>query len=244
MNTTNGEIVAGGNGQGNRLDQLDRPTDVVIDKKSDTLIICDNGNDRLIRVSHHNRKYQPTIILNSSCNTLAIDNNGILYIADTKDHSVKQWREGELHATIIIAGGIGETCLSSQSICPDYLFVVQNDSVYISNSIGHRVLKWIKDVKEPVFVAGGRGLANDLKGLFQPKGLFVDQLSNIYVVDRGNHRVMRFSKGSREGRIVVGGYGRWRTATSVGNTRRYSIRSTKQSVCHRFWEFSSTKIQH
>ncbi|CAF4327187.1 unnamed protein product, partial [Rotaria sordida] len=27
MGDTNGQVVAGGNGQGNRLDQLDRPTE-------------------------------------------------------------------------------------------------------------------------------------------------------------------------------------------------------------------------
>ncbi len=69
------------------------------------------------------------------------------------------------------------------------------------------MLKWTKDAKEAVFVAGGEGQGNTLKQLFRPGGLSIDHLSNVYVVDRGNHRVMRFSKGSREGNIVVGGYG-------------------------------------
>ncbi|CAF2122252.1 unnamed protein product, partial [Rotaria magnacalcarata] len=35
--TTNGQVVAGGNGQGNGLHQLDRPTDVLSDKEIDSL---------------------------------------------------------------------------------------------------------------------------------------------------------------------------------------------------------------
>ncbi|CAF4639838.1 unnamed protein product, partial [Rotaria magnacalcarata] len=37
--TTNGQVVAGGNGAGNGLNQLNYPTDVLIDKETDSLII-------------------------------------------------------------------------------------------------------------------------------------------------------------------------------------------------------------
>ncbi|CAF3332309.1 unnamed protein product [Rotaria socialis] len=39
--TTNGQVVAGGKGEGNGLHQLDRPTGVLINKEADSLIICD-----------------------------------------------------------------------------------------------------------------------------------------------------------------------------------------------------------
>ncbi|CAF1512885.1 unnamed protein product, partial [Adineta steineri] len=42
--TTNGQVVAGGNGQGNRLNQLNQPSVVLIDEETDSLIICDFGN--------------------------------------------------------------------------------------------------------------------------------------------------------------------------------------------------------
>ncbi|CAF5097314.1 unnamed protein product, partial [Rotaria magnacalcarata] len=50
--TTNGQVVAGGKGQGNRLNQLDGPTNVLLDKDTDSLIICDQGNQRVVRWSH------------------------------------------------------------------------------------------------------------------------------------------------------------------------------------------------
>ena len=43
-NATHGLIVAGGNGQGKRLNQLDHPTDVIIDRQNDDLIIADQRN--------------------------------------------------------------------------------------------------------------------------------------------------------------------------------------------------------
>ncbi|CAF2187012.1 unnamed protein product, partial [Rotaria magnacalcarata] len=42
--TTNGQVFAGGNSEGSGLNQLDRPTDVLIGKETDSLIICDQGN--------------------------------------------------------------------------------------------------------------------------------------------------------------------------------------------------------
>ncbi|CAF2239530.1 unnamed protein product, partial [Rotaria magnacalcarata] len=38
--TTNGQVVAGGNGAGNGLHQLNRPSDVLIDRETNSLIIC------------------------------------------------------------------------------------------------------------------------------------------------------------------------------------------------------------
>ncbi|CAF4679955.1 unnamed protein product, partial [Rotaria socialis] len=49
--TTNGQVVAGGNGEGNGLHQLNGPRDVLIDKETDSLIICDRGNTRVVRWS-------------------------------------------------------------------------------------------------------------------------------------------------------------------------------------------------
>ncbi|CAF4840207.1 unnamed protein product, partial [Rotaria socialis] len=46
INETNGIVIAGGHGQGNAPNQLSCPTDVLIDKETNSLIICDRGNKR------------------------------------------------------------------------------------------------------------------------------------------------------------------------------------------------------
>ncbi|CAF4734607.1 unnamed protein product, partial [Rotaria sp. Silwood2] len=51
MGDTNGQVVAGDNGAERRLDQLNEPTDVLIDKETDSLIICDSENRRVVRWS-------------------------------------------------------------------------------------------------------------------------------------------------------------------------------------------------
>jgi DNA-binding beta-propeller fold protein YncE len=65
-------------------------------------------------------------------------------------------------------------------------------------------MKWIKDAKEGIVVAGGQYGGTSLAQLNRPQGVLVDDLGNVYVADSYNHRIMCWSKGSKEGRIIVG----------------------------------------
>ena len=71
----------------------------------------------------------------------------------------------------------------------------------------HRVMKWNKDAKEGIVVAGGQGQGSALTQLSYPNGLFVDTSSTIYVADSYNHRVIRWPKGAQQGTVIVGGNG-------------------------------------
>ena len=44
-----GHVVVGNNGQGHTINQLSYPTGVIVDKKNDSLIICDYMNRRVVR---------------------------------------------------------------------------------------------------------------------------------------------------------------------------------------------------
>ncbi len=74
-----GKIVAGGNEKGNRTDQLNHPRDIIVDKKTDSLIICDKENRRVIRWSRQNGTNGEAIISDISCSHLTMDNHGDLY---------------------------------------------------------------------------------------------------------------------------------------------------------------------
>ncbi|CAF2109200.1 unnamed protein product, partial [Rotaria magnacalcarata] len=63
--TTNGQVVAGGKGKGNGLNQLNQPTDVLIDKETDSLIICDCWNQRVVRWSRRNGTTQGEVLIDN-----------------------------------------------------------------------------------------------------------------------------------------------------------------------------------
>jgi hypothetical protein len=76
--TMEGRLVAGGNGMANRMDQLNDPRDVVVDKKNDSLIICDRTNRRVVRWSRqHGTTSGEIVIDNIDCCGLAVDDEEI-----------------------------------------------------------------------------------------------------------------------------------------------------------------------
>ena len=71
---TSGIVLAGGNGPGNRPDQLNYPTNVIFDKETDSLIICDRGNRLVTRwPCRSGTRSGETIIDNIACWGLAMD---------------------------------------------------------------------------------------------------------------------------------------------------------------------------
>ncbi len=207
-NATNGQIVAGGNGEGNKTNQLYYPTDVIIDKENNSLIISDKGNRRVMRWSLENKTKNGQIIIEDiDCWGLTMDKNGSLYVSDCVKNEVRQWTRGDQNGTIV-AGGNGKGDFLNQLNSPSNIVIDEDYSLYVSDRDNHRVIKWLKDAKEGIVVAGGNGKENSLTQLSYPRGVIVDQLGQIYVSDGGNDRVMRWCEGAKEGTIVVGGNGR------------------------------------
>ncbi|CAF4700534.1 unnamed protein product, partial [Rotaria magnacalcarata] len=78
--TTDGYVVAGGKGKGDGLHQLNHPRDVLIDKETDSLIICDRDNRRVVRWSRRSGTTQGEILIdNIDCYGLAMDEQRYLY---------------------------------------------------------------------------------------------------------------------------------------------------------------------
>ena len=205
-NLNNPQIVAGGNGKGDRNDQLNGPTNMIIDQQNDSFIICDWRNRRMVRWPRRNGRTGEVLISNIDCFDLMMDTDGYLYISDWKKHEVRRWKIGEENGTIV-AGGNGQGDRLDQLDTPFCIFIDEDQSVYISDTNNCRVMKWMKGAKEGIVVAGGHGRGNGLRQLSYPRGIIADQLGILYVVDCGNSRVMRWSKGAEDGAIVVGNNG-------------------------------------
>ncbi|CAF4361119.1 unnamed protein product, partial [Rotaria magnacalcarata] len=205
--TRNGQVVAGGNGYGNGLHQLNSPSDVLIDKETNGLIICDWGNDRVVRWSRRSGATQGEILIdNIRCWGLAMDEQRYLYVSDAGKDEVRRYQLGEKNGTLV-AGGNGEGDELNQLNSPAYLFVDRDHSVYVSDRYNHRVMKWVEGAKEGIVVAGGQGQGSALTQFNDPNGLFVDTLGTLYVADSWNYRVMRWTQGAKQGTVIVGGNG-------------------------------------
>ncbi len=220
MNAGNGEIVVGRNGQGYGLDQLDGPTDVIIDQETNALIIADPSNRRVMQWSYQNKTNGEIIIRDIDCSHLALGKNGCLYVSNQVKNEVRRWKRGENGQGTIVAGGNGN---GNQLNCPTFIFVDEDDSLYATDQNNHRVMKWKKNAKEGIVVAGGNSKGKSLRQLSSPEGIIVDQLGQIYVADFDNNRVMRWCDGEEEGTIVVGGNERGQEPNQLNGPRGLSF---------------------
>jgi sugar lactone lactonase YvrE len=201
-----GHVVAGGQGKGSGLHQLNRPADVLIDKETKSLIICDRDNRRVVRWPLNNGTRGEVLVGNIGCYGLAMDKQGCLYVSDTEKHEARRYTRGDTHG-IVVAGGNGKGDQLNQFNGPRYIFVDEEQSVYVSDWKNHRVMKWLKAAKEGIVVAGGKGKGKELTQLDHPRGVWIDDMGTVYVAEWGNNRVTRWPKGETRGIVVVGGNG-------------------------------------
>ncbi|CAM4849321.1 unnamed protein product, partial [Rotaria magnacalcarata] len=198
--TTNGQVVAGGNAQGNGLNQLSSPIDVLIDKEIDCLIICDSGDQRIVRWSRRSGTTQGEVLIGTTCAGLVRDEQRYLYVCGARKHDVRRYQLGEKNG-ILVAGGNGKGDELNQLSYPTYLFVNGQQNVYVSDCGNHRVMKWTKGATED-----------------GPQGIFVNTLGALYVADSGNHRVMRWTQGDKkQGTVIVCGNGYGAGANQFSN---------------------------
>ncbi|CAF1097674.1 unnamed protein product [Adineta steineri] len=214
----NGEVIAGGNERGSGLHQLHEPADVLVDKETDSFIIADWGNRRVVRWSRRSGTTQGEILIDDiECWGLAMDVYGYLYVSDTEKHEVRRYRLGEKNGTLV-AGGNDQGAGFNQLNKPRCIFVDQQQNIYVADTCNHRVMRWNKDSTEGIVVAGGHGEGKTLKQLWYPKGLVVDCFGTLYVADSFNHRVMRWIPGSKpQVTVIVGESGRGAGANQFNN---------------------------
>ena len=171
------------------MDQLYRPTDVLIDKETNSLFIADQGNRRVLRLPRREETTQGEVIVdNIYCWGLAMDHLRYLYVSDWNKDEIRRYTIGDRNG-IVVAGGNGRGSQLNQLNYPTYLFVDEEQAMYVSDRYNHRVIKWNKDANQGIVVAGGRGKGSALTQLSHRNGLFVVTSGTIYVVDSWNDRV-------------------------------------------------------
>ena len=202
MGEKNGKVIAGGRAQGNRLDQLYYPTNILIDKVTNSLFIADGGNGRIVRWFRCERTTQGEIIIdNIDCYGLTLDHQRYLYVSDTEKHEIRRYTIGDKNG-VVIAGENGEGNQLNQLNCSTYLFVDEKRAVYVSDFDNHRVMKLNKGEKEGIMIARGQGQGNGLIQLYD-RGLLVDSSGILYVADHYHRHVVCSSKVLLQDTVIV-----------------------------------------
>ncbi|CAF1182395.1 unnamed protein product [Adineta ricciae] len=202
-----GSTICGGNGRGDKLNQLSYPGGIFIDKHRN-IFIADWGNDRIVRwkrnenqgtvVAGGNGKGNSLNQLNEPTDVIFDEQNNSIIIADFGNRRVMRWFLNTNQSEILI-----------HNISCWRLTMDKFGFVYVSDREKHEVRRWKKGEKgEGTLVAGGNGKGDQLNQFNVPTSLFVDDKQSIYVSDLGNHRVMKWRKDAQEGIVVAGGNGK------------------------------------
>ncbi|CAF1509741.1 unnamed protein product [Adineta ricciae] len=144
----NGTTVAGGNGQGSRLDQLWNPGFILIDDNY-TIYISDTWNNRIMKwVKNATEGIMFNGIINPNFlekpQGLAMDRLGQLYIADSENHRILRWREGEKQGEIII-NEYGKGRWSVYLNEPNDILFDSQGNLIVSDNGNSRVQKFVLD---------------------------------------------------------------------------------------------------
>ncbi|CAF1014546.1 unnamed protein product [Adineta steineri] len=207
FNDTIGEVVAGGNGIGNRIDQLRNPSDAILNKKDSSLIICDFKNDRVVKWFRQGYiTLQQIRIPQIRCWSLAMDNNGDLYVSDMIKDEVSRWKEGQTSG-IKVAGKSRNTGPTNWVYNFAYIFIDEYYSVYVADSVNGEAMEWKKDAKNGTIVARGR--INETKPNSPPRlsGVVIDCVGNIYVSNAMTCQITRWLPGAIFNGTIAGGQG-------------------------------------
>ena len=195
--------LAGKNLREYRNDLLAGLTDIAFDKSSNSLIICDYHNRRVLQWFPKNEEYEKVLIRNIECFGVALDDKGFFYISDTENHQVKRYKIGKRRG-VVVAGGNEQGHQLQQLNHPTYICIAGDQTVYVSDSWNDRVVRWDKGAETGVIVAGGNGKGKNRNQLDHPTGILVDQSGTVYVADYWNNRIMRWYNGAKEGTIIAG----------------------------------------
>jgi sugar lactone lactonase YvrE len=215
-------VFAGGPEPGNQLNQLNYPTDVLIDKDTNSLIISDQGNKRVVRWPLDNGTQGEVLVDNINCYGLAMDNQGRLYVSDDEKHQVRRFPRDDKKG-IVVAGGTVAGADLNQLNWPSYIVVDEKQSLYVSDCGNHRVMKWVKDATQGIVVAGGNGEGDALTQLNHPRGIWVDKAGTVYIAEGGNSRVTRWPQGKKTGIVLLGGNGRGDATNQFNGVRGLSF---------------------
>ncbi|CAF1472031.1 unnamed protein product, partial [Adineta steineri] len=147
-----GILVAGGNGEGNQLNQLNEPKYIFVDKDH-SLYIVDDMNNRVMKWNKNANEgslVAPGQVSNENLDTMVrskgviVDHEGNIYVSSDGSHQITRWSPGAIEGTPVIGekqSGSEPTQLQD----PHDLSLDQQGNLYVVDRNNHRIQKFAID---------------------------------------------------------------------------------------------------
>jgi sugar lactone lactonase YvrE len=148
MEETNGTVVAGGNGAGNRRDQLNHPTFLFVDENH-SVYVSDVSNHRVMKwikgakegiVVAGGQGAGNSLTQLSSPYGVVVDQVGTVYVADYGNQRVMRWSKGATQGSVVVGGNGGGG--ANQFSNPVDLRFDRQGNLYVGDQSNHRIQKF------------------------------------------------------------------------------------------------------
>ncbi|CAF1987075.1 unnamed protein product [Rotaria magnacalcarata] len=145
-----GTVVAGGNGQGSRLKQLNHPTYIFVGPDQ-VVYVSDTWNNRVVKWEqgakegiivaggHHKGKDETQLFHPAG---LIVDRLSTIYVADYYNHRVMRWYKDASHGHIIAGNRYLPGNNANKLNGPEGLAFDQHGNLYVADSNNHRVQRF------------------------------------------------------------------------------------------------------
>ncbi|CAF4097271.1 unnamed protein product, partial [Adineta steineri] len=227
---TSGTFIAGTPGvAGSNSTLLNQPMGIKIDSYLNMFVV-DYGNHRVQMFCANNQTgitIAGTGVAGSGATQLssprgiAFDSAMNMYIGDFNNHRVQKFIKLNTATTsttnftfkwnstgITVAGDVGGSSgtATNRFNGPYVLRFDSSNALIISDTLNHRIQKWIIGNSSAVTVAGqASGTAgSSSNSLYQPVGIVLDSSDDIYIADKANNRVMFWTNGASSGSMIAG----------------------------------------
>jgi len=150
-----GVLVAGGNGRGNNINQLNYPMGIYFESSSNSLIIANTFSNNIVRwrIGDSNwtlvtgnlnatRGNSPSSLYNPFA--LGVDPMGNMYVADTSNHRIQFFSLGQAEGRTI--AGITNVPGSNSTLLNGSCGITFDNqlNLYVADSLGNRVQKFLR----------------------------------------------------------------------------------------------------
>ncbi|CAF1400597.1 unnamed protein product [Rotaria sp. Silwood1] len=215
-NTVGTTVAGAANGvAGVTLNRLNRPRDVFLNSDN-TLTIADTANNRVQKwtigaasgvtvAGQANGAVGNGLSQLSSPTGVIVDETSTVLVVDDINDRVQSWPFTAVQGTTV-AGAGGNGAGNNQFRRPFGIARNANTrTLYISDSLNHRVMRYLAGAAVGAVIAGGAGAGNANNQLNFPTGIYFDQTSNsLIIANRNNHNIVRWVIGAATRTVLAG----------------------------------------
>ncbi len=146
---TSGTVVAGGNGRGDHLDQLNGPYYIFVNQNQ-SVYVSDNKNHRVMKWVKGKKKGIVVVGGQGQGNGvkqlsdplgITVDRRGTIYVSDAGNARIMCYRKGVTEGKVIV-GGYGEGKQPNQLNRPNGLSFDRHGNLYVVEENNHRVQRF------------------------------------------------------------------------------------------------------